>query len=162
MDAETGPSQNSLLKEISIMPNSYKYSSSDISSLMDKIAKNSIGMDEYFNRIFNMHETTANYPPYNLIQISSVESKLEIALSGFKKSEVQVYTECGKLFVEAEKEDKETNTNYLHKGLAQRSFKRSWTLSDDTEVGNVLFEDGLLEITLRKIVPTHHERKNYL
>jgi len=91
-----------------------------------------------------------------------VESRLELALAGFKKKEVYVYTQDGKLFVEGQKEDKETESNYLHKGLAQRSFTRSWTLSDDTEVRSVAFEDGLLSITLGRIVPDHHKRKDYL
>ena len=80
----------------------------------------------------------------------------------FKKKEVYVYTQDGKLFVEGQKEDKETDTRYVHKGLAQRSFTRSWTLSDDTEVRSVDFEDGLLTITLGRIVPDHHKRKDYL
>ena len=63
-----------------------------------------------------------------------MESRLEVALAGFAKAEVNVYTESGKLFVEGQKEDKETETDYIHKGLAQRSFTRVWTLSDDTEV----------------------------
>ena len=62
-------------------------------------------MDEYFSRLFNQHETTTNYPPYNLVQVSNVESRLELALAGFKKEEVNVYTEYGKLFVEGQKED---------------------------------------------------------
>jgi molecular chaperone IbpA len=119
-------------------------------------------MDEYFDRLFNLHETTSNYPPYNLIQISNVESRLEIALAGFKKEEVRVYTEYGKLFIEGQKEDRESDTTYVHKGLAQRSFKRAWTLSDDTEVREVVFEDGLLTVKLGKIVPEHHTRKDYL
>jgi molecular chaperone IbpA len=129
---------------------------------MEKITRNSIGMDEYFDRLFHLHETTTNYPPYNLVQVSNVESRLELALAGFKKKEVYVYTQDGKLFVEGQKEDKETESNYLHKGLAQRSFTRSWTLSDDTEVRSVDFEDGLLSITLGRIVPDHHKRKDYL
>jgi HSP20 family molecular chaperone IbpA len=129
---------------------------------MDRITRNSIGLDEYFHRLFSIHETTTNYPPYNLIQVSNVESRLEIALAGFKKKEVFVYTQDGKLFVEGQKEDKETETSYVHKGLAQRSFTRSWTLSDETEVRSVDFEDGLLSITLGRIVPDHHKRKDYL
>jgi molecular chaperone IbpA len=129
---------------------------------MDKITRNSIGLDEYFDRIFSLHETTSNYPPYNLVQISNVESRLELALAGFNKKEVYVYTQDGKLFIEGQKEDKETESNYIHKGLAQRSFTRSWTLSDDTEVRSVNFEDGLLTITLGRIVPDHHKRKDYL
>jgi molecular chaperone IbpA len=144
------------------MTNIARYTASDLPTLMDRITRNSIGLDEYFNRLFTIHETTSNYPPYNLVQVSNVESKLELALAGFKKKEVYVYTQDGKLFVEGQKEDKETETSYVHKGLAQRSFTRSWTLSDDTEVRSVEFEDGLLTITLGKIVPDHHKRKDYL
>lgn len=144
------------------MTNLTRYTASDLPNLLDKITRNSIGMDEYFDRIFKIHETTTNYPPYNLVQVSNVESRLEIALAGFKKKEVYVYTQDGKLFVEGQKEDKETETTYVHKGLAQRSFTRSWTLSDDTEVRSVEFEDGLLTITLGRIVPEYHKRKDYL
>lgn len=144
------------------MTNLMKYQAADLPALLERINRNTIGMDEYFDRVFKLHETTSNYPPYNLVQVSNVESKLEIALAGFKKGEVYVYTQDGKLFVEGQKEDKETDTKYVHKGLAQRSFTRAWTLSDETEVRSVEFEDGLLTVTLGKIVPDHHKRKDYL
>ena len=140
----------------------FRSTASDLPALMEKITRNSINMDEYFDRLFHLHETTTNYPPYNLVQVNNVESRLELALAGFKKKEVYVYTQDGKLFVEGQKEDKETESNYIHKGLAQRSFTRSWTLSDDTEVRSVDFDDGLLSITLGRIVPEHHKRKDYL
>jgi len=142
--------------------NIQRYSAADLPALMDKINKYSIGMDEYFDRLFALHETTSNYPPYNLVHVNNVESRLEISLAGFKKKEVYVFTEYGKLFVEGQKEDTETDRTFVHKGLAQRSFKRVWTLSDDTEIREVTFEDGLLVIRLGKIVPEHHSRKDYL
>ena len=144
------------------MTNLTRYTAADLPNLMDKITRNSIGLDEYFDRLFNLHETNSNYPPYNLVQINNLESRLELALAGFRKKEVFVYTQDGKLFVEGQKEDKEAESNYLHKGLAQRSFTRSWTLSDDTEVRSVDFEDGLLSITLGRVVPDHHKRKDYI
>jgi molecular chaperone IbpA len=143
------------------MTNLTRYSHRELPDLMDKIVRNGIGMEDYFDRLFNINETTSNYPPYNLVQVSNVESRLEIALAGFKKKEVFVYTQEGKLFVEGQKEDKETETDYLHKGLAQRSFTRTWTLSDETEVRSVDFEDGLLTIVLGKVVPEKHKRKDY-
>ena len=143
------------------MGNLMKYNASDLPQLLDRINRNSIGMDEYFDRLFNLHETTTNYPPYNLVTVSNVESRLELALAGFKKKEVYVYTQDGKLFVEGQKEDKETETNYLHKGLAQRSFTRTWTIADDTEVRSVAFDDGLLVVELGRIVPQHHQRKDW-
>jgi molecular chaperone IbpA len=159
----SGSTKNKLaFKGATIMTNLTRYTAADLTTLMDRITRNSIGMDQYFDKLFNIHETASNYPPYNLVQVSNVESKLEIALAGFKKEEVHVYTEYGKLFIEGQKEDKESDTNYVYKGLAQRSFKRAWTLSDDTEVREVVFENGLLTVALRKIVPEHHTRKDYL
>ena len=138
-----------------------KYNAANFNQLLDRINRNSIGMEEYFDRLFNLHETTTNYPPYNLVTVSNVESRLELALAGFKKKEVYVYTQDGKLFVEGQKEDKESGTEYVHRGVAQRSFTRSWTLSDETEVRSVVFEDGLLSITLGKVVPEAHKRKDW-
>ena len=137
-----------------------RYRAADLENLMDRITKNSIGVDDYINKFFN--ETQQNYPPYNIIQVNNSESVLEIALAGFKKKEVNVYTEYGKLFVEGKKKDKETESEYFHQGLAQRSFKRAWTLSDDFEVRDVSLEDGLLTVKLGKVVPEHHARKDYL
>ena len=136
-----------------------KFNAANLDQLVDSINKNSIGMDEYFDRLFNLHETTKNYPPFNLVTVSNVESRLELALAGFKKKEVNVYTQDGKLFVEGQKEDTETDTEYVHRGMAQRSFTRSWTLAEDTEVRSVEFEDGLLSIVLGRIVPEHHQKK---
>ena len=136
-----------------------RYHAADLPQLMDQITKNSIGLDNYFENFFN--GTTQNYPPYNIININNVESRLEIALAGFKKSEVKVYTEYGKLVVEGKKKEKE-ETDYAHRGVAQRNFTRSWTLSDDTEVRAVTFEDGLLSVDLGKVVPDHHARKDFL
>jgi HSP20 family molecular chaperone IbpA len=102
-----------------------KYNAANLDQLMDRIAKNSIGMDEYLEQ-------------------------------------VHAYTEYGKLFVRGEKESPDEEGSFIHKGLAQRNFERSWTLADDTEVSNVVFEDGLLSITLTKVIPEHHQRKDYL
>ena len=138
-----------------------RYHAANLPDLFDKITKNSIGMDDYLNKFWN-DTPTSNYPPYNLIQVNNVLSRLELALAGFKQQEVKVYTEFGKLYEEGQKEDKETDGEFLHKGLAQRSFQRVWTISDDTKVGSVKFEDGLLTVELGKVVPEHHSRKEYL
>ena len=79
-----------------------------------------------------------------------------------EENELQVYTEFGKLYVQGTKEESKVDGSFVHKGLAQRSFKRVWTISDDTKVGSVKFEDGLLTVQLNKIVPEHHARKEYL
>ena len=139
-----------------------RYHAANLPELLERISKNSIGMDDYLNRFWDGVDTSSNYPPYNLVQVNNVESRLEIALAGFKKKEVKVYTEFGKLYVEGKKKESETVGEIVYKGLAQRSFTRSWTLSDDTEVRQVSFTDGLLIVELGKIVPEHHNRKDYL
>ena len=141
------------------MGNIQRYTANNLSELMDKIAKNSIGLDDYINQVWGT--TAQTYPPYNIVQHSNHESSLEIALAGFKKKEVKVYTEHGKLHVEGKKEEKK-ESEYVHRGMAQRSFERSWQLSEDVEITKVTFEDGLLTIELGKIVPEHHARKEYL
>ena len=139
-----------------------RYHSANLPELMKVIRQNGIGMDDYLDRFFNEPSQTSNYPPYNLIQLNNHESTLEIALAGFKKNELQVFTEFGKLYVQGTKEESKVDGTFVHQGLAQRSFQRVWTVSDDTKVGSVEFTDGLLTVQLNKIVPEHHARKEYL
>ena len=143
------------------MTNLARFHAANLPELMEKITRNSIGMDEYLNRFWD-DTTVSNYPPYNLVQVNNVESRLEIALAGFKKDEVSVFTEFGKLHVQGKKEESENVGEFFHKGIAQRSFNRVWTLTDDTEIRDVRFTDGLLVIELGKVVPEHHSRKEYL
>ena len=135
------------------------YRAKDLAELFDKITTNSIGLDRTIQNFWE--STNSSYPPFNIIQENNHESTLEIALAGFKKKEVKVYTEHGKLIVEGKKEEKKEN-EYVHRGMAQRSFQRGWQLTDDVEIKEVTFEDGLLSINLGKVVPEHHARKDYL
>ena len=144
------------------MTNLATYHSANLPELMKVIRQNGIGMDDYLDRFFNEPMQTSNYPPYNLIQLNNHESKLEIALAGFKKDELKVYTEFGKLYVQGKKEESENVGEFIHKGMAQRSFERVWTITDDTEIRSVEFVDGLLTVQLNKIVPDHHQRKDWI
>jgi len=149
--------QHSLLKEKHMTIQRYR--ANDLAELFDKITKNSIGLDQYIDQFWGT--TAQTYPPYNIVQHSNHESSLEIALAGFKKKEVKVYTEHGKLVVDGKKEEKK-ETEYVHRGMAQRSFNREWQLTEDVEIKKVTFEDGLLTVDLGKVVPEHHARKDYL
>ena len=135
------------------------YRAKDLAELFDKITTNSIGLDRTIQNFWE--NSNSSWPPFNIIQENNHESTLEIALAGFKKKEVKVYTEHGKLIVEGKKEEKKEN-EYVHRGMAQRSFQRGWQLTDDVEIKKVTFEDGLLSIHLGKVVPEHHARKDYL
>ena len=139
-----------------------KYNTGNIDKFLNDIEKYSIGMDEWFNRFDTVHESTTNYPPYNLIKESETEFRLELALAGYKKEDIRVSTEWNKLSIEAVKKEKTQDTvEYLHNGLAKRAFMRTWTLSDDVKVFDVKFEDGLLVIKLNRVIPEHQKRKVY-
>ena len=144
------------------MTNLARYYAANLPELMEKINRNSIGMDDYLNRFWDGVDTTTNYPPYNIIEINNVESRLEVALAGFKKDELKVFTEFGKLHVQGTKEKQEDDRTFRHRGVAARDFSRVWTLSDDTEIRGVEFTDGLLVVQLGKVVPEHHARKDFI
>ena len=138
-----------------------KYNTGNIVKFLNDIEKYSIGMDEWFNRFDTVHESTTNYPPYNLIKESETEFRLELALAGYKKEDIKVSTEWNKLSVEAKKSETSDVGEYLHNGLAKRAFTRTWTLSDDVKVSDVKFGDGLLVIKLNRVIPEHQKRKVY-
>ena len=120
---------------------SITYSVPETAKYLLEIQRNSIGLDEWFKRFDTAFETHTNYPPHNLIKESSVDFRLEIALAGYKREDIEVTTEWNKLFIEAKKVDDSTD-EYLHQGLAKRAFLRSWTLSDDVEVKDVSLREG--------------------
>ena len=139
---------------------SITYSVPETAKYLLEIQKNSIGMDEWFKRFDTAFETHTNYPPYNLVKESSVDFRLEIALAGYKREDIEVTTEWNKLFVEAKKTG-DVDDEYLHQGLAKRAFTRTWTLSDDVVVGDISYVDGLLTIKLNRVIPEHQKKKVY-
>jgi molecular chaperone IbpA len=136
-----------------------KYNSSALSKLLDDLVPYSIGLDDWFNRVSNVN-TQTNYPPYNLIRESDHRYKLEVAAAGFKDSEIHVYTENNQLVVEGKKENKES-VDYVFRSLSHRNFQRVWSLSDDVKVDSVNFKDGLLTVSLERVVPEHQKKKVY-
>ena len=135
-----------------------KYNTGNIEKFFNGLDKYSIGMDEWLHRINSIHQTEVNYPPYNIIKESNTSTRIEVALAGFKKEQISVYTENNKLFIEGQRDSTEEG-EYVHQGLAQRAFTRVWTISDDVEVKEVNFEDGLLNIKLTRIIPEHQRKK---
>ena len=131
----------------------------DTQKYLEKIQRNMIGFDDWYQE-FDSHFANTNYPPYNTIKISNHEYRVEVALAGFKREDLKVYTQEGKLIIEGSKtKDK---VDYVHKGLAQRNFTRQWALPDDLVVKKVDFEDGLLLIDIERIIPDHQQRKEWL
>lgn len=138
------------------MGNLARYRSGDINTFLKDIDRYSIGLDRIFDS-FNSIQQDVNYPPYNLVKVDENTFSLELALAGFAEDEVKVYTENSQLVVEAAKAETDQR-EYVHRGLAARSFTRTWTLSDDVEVKEVKFENGILAVALVRIVPENHKR----
>ena len=85
----------------------------------------------------------------------------ELALAGWDPKEVEVSTETNVLLVKSVDKDETDSQEYIHRGVAQRSFARGFNLSDDVNVGEVKFTNGLLSVTLNKVIPDHQKRKVY-
>lgn len=143
-----------------MLTKTFAYKSGDIDKFLTDLEKYSIGMDEWVHRFSTLHESNSNYPPYNLVKESSVEFRLEIAVAGFSKEDIEVTTEWNKLHVDVTAKEVDA-AEYYHHGLARRGFKRSWTLSDDIEVTDTTLRDGLLVIKMRRVIPEHQKKKTY-
>ena len=113
--------------------------------LLDPLYHTLIGFENLLNRA---SVPTSNYPPYNIIKNESEDCYiLEIAVSGFKKSELEVVLDGTTLTVKGTKEGSDNQT-YLIRGLAHRSWTRTWTLESDIHVSDVALQDGVLTIVL--------------
>ena len=118
----------------------------------------SIGFDRMFNRMMNFPSTQqeSGYPPYNIRKVDDYNYVIEIALAGFSESDIEVEVADGVISVRSLGEKGKQNLDtpdYVHRGIARRSFSKSWTLSDDMIVNGAEFQNGLLNINLEKVVP---------
>jgi len=114
-----------------------------------------------FNRLFKELETfnpgsKPNYPPYNVIKsdngcLGRQDFIIEIALAGFTESEISVLYEVGKLTVKGNKD--RHDGEYLHKGIASRTFENEWKLANTIEIKDAVFRDGVLTINLLNVIP---------
>jgi len=95
---------------------------------------------------------SVNYPPYNIVKVDDEIYRVEMAIAGFKKENVSITKEKEILTIEGKVEDK-TETEFVHKGLASRAFKRSFTLAEEIVVEGATLEDGILVITLKRVIP---------
>lgn len=136
-----------------------KYNTSNISKLINELDRISIGLEPWFTSLDSAY-TTSNYPPYNVVDMGDGRKKLEVAVAGLSKNDIEVYTEKNLLTIESHNNRKNEET-YHYNGIAKRSFKRSWTLSDDVRVDDVRLTDGLLTVELSTVIPEHQKRKTY-
>ena len=125
----------------------------------EKYSPVGIGLEDMFRRLdaFADNEST-NYPPYNIVKLDDDSQQLQIALAGWSRDEIEVSVERRVLNVKTIT-PKMDEWEFIHKGIATRSFSRNWQLSEDTVVGDVAYVDGMLSITLTKEVPEELKRR---
>jgi molecular chaperone IbpA len=95
-----------------------------------------------------------SYPPYNILKHDDNSYELEIAVTGFTPEEITVEIDQNQLVVHGVRvRTEDSETQYLHRGLATRDFTRSWTLAEHMEVGEGKIKNGVLTIALTRVVP---------
>ena len=121
-----------------------------------------IGFDNVFDHFEHMLDTdmglrVPNYPPYNIRKTGKLTYDIEVALAGYSKEDVSVEYADNVLTIVSKKDQEtqevEDNDGVLHKGIAKRNFSRTFTIADDVEVKGAELKDGLLRVSLVKIVP---------
>ena len=131
-------------------------------SIFNQLRPITIGFDnifDHFERVLDgdvMNIPTVNYPPYNIVRTGENTYDIELALAGFSKDDINVEYENNVLTVQSikrEETEKEINDAVLHRGISKRMFTKSFTVADDVEVNGAELKDGLLRVSLERIIP---------
>ena len=120
----------------------------------DRVKTYSIGFDRMFNNLLDAPSSTG-YLPYNIVKVSEEKYCIELAIAGFSKSDIEIESKDNVLTISTldKKDENELETEYLHKGISARSFKKAFNLAEYVIVQGASFKDGILSIDLERIVP---------
>ena len=136
-------------------------------SVWNSLRPFSVGFDSIFEEFDRMLESTerynSNYPPYNIRKLSDNDYKIEVALAGFSKEDIELELKDSTLTIRNKTKEKvinDENNGVIHKGISTRQFERSFTISEDIKVKNAKLNNGLLIIDLERIIP--EEKKSRL
>jgi len=124
---------------------------------INKFLNRTIGFEDVFTRFFQMEEYNSAYPFYNIKKVDDEKYIIEMALAGYKKSDIKVNVEDGVLSIAGSAETKDTT--YIHKGVAQRAFKKRLQLSEYVECKGATLEDGMLKVELFYNPPENKKAK---
>ena len=124
-------------------------------SAFPQVESRLIGFDRVFDAVQRLHSVEGgqsnSFPPYNIKKLDSENYEIQIALAGFSKSELDIVVEDGNLVVKGEQDKSEDE--FLHKGIAERNFTRTWALADDVKVTGSKLKDGVLTSSLVHEIP---------
>ena len=127
----------------------------DFVSAFPQVESRLIGFDRVFDAVTRLHTVEGgqsnSFPPYNIKKLDAENYEIQIALAGFSKSELDIVVEDGNLVVKGEQDKSEDE--FLHKGIAERNFTRTWALADDVKVTSSKLKDGVLSISLVHEIP---------
>tara|TARA_B000000437_G_scaffold66671_1_gene48338 strand:+ start:56 stop:493 length:438 start_codon:yes stop_codon:yes gene_type:complete len=134
-------------------------------SLFNKLRPVSVGFDSVFDHFESMFNESpslhTNYPPYDILKTDEHSYVIELAVAGFSKKDIAVTVENGVLTVESDREGNTASNGQeiIHRGISKRYFKKSFSISDDVEIRGAELKDGLLRISMEKIIPESRKRK---
>lgn len=142
------------------MTNTLTLRSFDIPS----IHKFGVGFDTLFDELARVTNSQANtnYPPYNVVKHTDDKFAIELAVAGFREGDINITVDKNNLTIAGEQVtnlDETTSVEYLHRGISQRSFARTFTLADHVEVVNAVVANGILTVTLERKVPVELQPK---
>lgn len=131
-------------------------------SIFNQLRPYTVGFDNVFDHFESMFDDnwtfnapTVNFPPYNIVKTGDYTYDVELALAGFSKDDITVDYADNVLTVKSVKkadEDKDAD-GVLHRGISKRQFTRSFTIADDVEVKGAELKDGLLKVSMERIIP---------
>jgi molecular chaperone IbpA len=138
-------------------------------SIFNQLRPLSIGYDDVFDHFESMfnHQydsiNVPNYPPYNIVKTGKYTYDIQVALAGYGKKDVDVSFENSVLTIKSvkDKDEKEVEDNdgVLHKGIAKRMFTKSFTIAEDVEIKGAELKDGLLNVSMEKVIPEHKKAR---
>ena len=132
-------------------------------SIFNQLRPVSVGFDNVFDHFEKMFEDdyfnapSVNYPPYNIVKTGENKYDVEVALAGYNKKDINIEYADNLLTIKSVKDSnsakKDSESGVLHKGISKRFFSKTFTIADDTEVKSAELKDGLLKVSLERIIP---------
>ena len=126
-----------------------------MNSLMQHFFDRAIGFEDLHRRL---NSGKQNFPPYNVIKDGD-KTLVEVALAGYSKDDIKVVVEDATLSIEGSGDPDNEDRQHLHRGIAKRKFKTSFSLAEYVEVISADFKDGLLTVALEQLVPEEKQPK---
>lgn len=136
-------------------------------SIFNNLRPLTVGFDDMFDHFEHMMDdsffgrSVANFPPYNIVKTGENTYDVELALAGFNKKDIEVEYKENLLTVKSKKQEetKDEDGNIIHRGISKRMFSKSFTIANDVEVKGAELKDGLLKVSMERIIPEHKKAK---